>query len=439
MKVSKSVSIAPCSRPATWNSDDDLRKWIFAHYLVGAGTRTITTQSQADWVSDIQDALDYGIDGWQLNFPSFDGSQVTNVANFVAALDSMGSLVEDFRFFPSFDFNGDTTIIFSQMKDWYDLYYNHPNHFRINGYPLLTIWQGRDVGNGQFADAKQRLCQSKYPIKFIPYISTAVDLPTITSLFAAWPDMDGYNVWVARQETTDALAFNENAQTACSNSQILFIPAVSFSTCSLNKSAIYIERNGGQAVTDFMTPLIDGTLDTARVIIVDSWNDVGEDHHITPFTVPYSLPLGAGTSSLAYNHQGYTKLLQYYSEWWKTGTQPTITDDTLIIFHRKQLVDGGTPNYTRPYSPDEPTDTVYVTALLKEAGTVEVVSGALSTQTSAATAGVSHHEFNADDGTQIYRLKRSGSTVIDATSAETIDDPPTDDWSWSLYTEYTTV
>ena len=132
-------------------------------------------------------------------------------------------------------------------------------------------------------------------------------------------------------------------------------------------------------------------------------NDYNEGSLITSLLAQNLWPgmLNYGVPDYWQTQDGLLYVLRYYVQWYKTGVQPVITEDTLCLFNRTQTAaasaapaTGTGIGYVTGVS-GEPAglqDRVDVTALLTRAGFVRVTCGSYS-QSQFAPAGVSHLSF----------------------------------------------
>ncbi|MCU7873929.1 MAG: glycoside hydrolase family 71 protein [Candidatus Thiodiazotropha sp. (ex Lucinoma borealis)] len=415
------------------NNNNDTKKWAFAHYMAGLCTRQ-RNQTVDEWKLDILDAMECGIDGWQFNFGHYNGRFKRNIANYVIALKDLDIERKSFKFFPSFDCNRGRIPNENEIIEWFSEYYDHPNHFRLNGLPLLTVWQARDVGNSYFERIKYILRNMGMPITFIPWISTKPNLLMMSWLFNKWSSIDGFFPWVASQSSQDVNTFNKIASGLCKRYGKTLMAGHGYNALTINKAPRFVDKHAAEAITDQMMPLINGDFDDCRILNIASWNDFGEDHHITPHP-PWG-PAPVGSKHPVWCHIGYTAVIKYYLLWWKTGKQPIITNDTVAIFHLAQLAkEGSAPFPYNDYEPDKEQDLFYLTAILKEAGTIIVKSGNNKPVIFQAPSGISHWRTPSAQGKQIYSLQRKGTVVFEKTSNMQISSPLTSPWSWSRYSE----
>ena len=120
-----------------------------------------------------------------------------------------------------------------------------------------------------------------------------------------------------------------------------------------------------------------------------------------------------------------------------TSVSDYITDDQIVYWYRPSLKSAScdstdntakpanvnTGNYFQgiPNGADEVADSVFVVALLKDAGTVEVNSGG-NRKSFNAQAGASAFAVDMGTGQQSFSLTRGGETILSGTSLKDISD-----------------
>ena len=114
-----------------------------------------------------------------------------------------------------------------------------------------------------------------------------------------------------------------------------------------------------------------------------TWNDFVEGTYVSPIDDPAKYAgandLDAGTappSTLRFyhSHRGATELLAYFIQWYKTGHQPAIRNDTIYWAYRTQLAPDPTSATTiKQYGPV--ANVVYITANLTAPATLLVTFG----------------------------------------------------------------
>ena len=181
---------------------------------------------------------------------------------------------------------------------------------------------------------------------------------------------------------------------------------------------LYIEYNNSETYRKDWERLISNDVDWINVA---TWNDYSECTEISPST-------GIGTSLF--------ELTGYYASWFKTGVQPTIHKDRLILLHHGELTGANLAQLslsdlvsTEAAMPDRvtfriwgaPKDDLEVLAFLVAPGSVQINTG---TQT---------YQFNGVAGQNVFRVPvqpgqvnvtlTRGLTNVVATSATTVTMP----------------
>jgi hypothetical protein len=119
-----------------------------------------------------------------------------------------------------------------------------------------------------------------------------------------------------------------------------------------------------------------------------------------------------------HSHAGATAPLPYFINWYKTGVQPAITNDSIYWFYRTQSLNAnaGTPPVSASTNFGPMADVIYVTANLAAAATLKVTSGSqVSTFNLAAGSTDVQAPFSVGT-TPVFELDRSGAAVIPPTS-----------------------
>ena len=115
-----------------------------------------------------------------------------------------------------------------------------------------------------------------------------------------------------------------------------------------------------------------------------TWNDFVEGTYVSPIDDParYSgandLVAGAAPASTLHfyhSHRGATELLAYFIQWYKTGHQPAIQNDTIFWAYRTQLAPESA-TAIKQYGPV--ANIVYLTANLRAPATLHVSFGSIT-------------------------------------------------------------
>lgn len=176
-----------------------------------------------------------------------------------------------------------------------------------------------------------------------------------------------------------------------------------------------------------------------QFIEIITWNDYGESHYVGPESSPH---LDDGNSKWTNDmpHDGFLQMAKPYIAAFKAGSKTVenyIESDQLIYWYRPTLKSAScdstdtcnkpwlsstpNPNYFvgKPNGYDTMSDSIFVVALLKSAGTVTVTSGT-NTQSFTANAGANAFQVPMGIGKQSFSLSRSGQTVLSGDSLKEI-------------------
>jgi len=117
---------------------------------------------------------------------------------------------------------------------------------------------------------------------------------------------------------------------------------------------------------------------------VITWNDFIEGTYVSPIDDPNKYPganfldasgIPRDTRGYFHSHAGATALLRFFIEWYKTGKEPAITQDSVYYFYHTQSMksDAGTPQVAHKFGPV--ADTLYITANLTGPADLRVATG----------------------------------------------------------------
>jgi Glycosyl hydrolase family 71 len=180
------------------------------------------------------------------------------------------------------------------------------------------------------------------------------------------------------------------------------------------KDFAYWEAGNSAAFRDAWTSSIAGAADWIQLV---TWGDFSESSQIQPYT-DTTLATDIGT--------GYYNMNAYYASWFLTGTAPTLTDDVLFYFYRREALASPDPAQTTPTHAVGPagTDNIEVVGFLQAPGTLEITIGG-QTYTQDAPTGVTSFTVPLQTGTPQFGLTRNGTEVFSAAGTiEVVDALP---------------
>lgn len=307
---------------------------------------------------DIAKAMEAGIDGW-----CFDFSDITGVHFYRLNLMLEAALsYPTFKIIPMIDFVSATNGVNACASALAPIM-AHPSVYKHEGLPVLSAFGSDLTGVAFFTDLKNRLATvHSRPIAFIP---CGLD-PQITEFS---PISFGIGYWGGRSTATNGVGIG-NAINAAGKLSMIPVAPQDYRP----KDGIFDEAGNTDLWRQTWQIAQDVDADWVQVV---TWNDFSEHCTITP-------SIGQGET--------FIFLTQFYGHRFKTGAFPTITQDRLIVSHRKhahamvpsvQTLNAGLRGGSTPAR-----DTVEVLAFLTSAKTLTINVGG-TTYTESAPAGVS--------------------------------------------------
>ena len=167
------------------------------------------------------------------------------------------------------------------------------------------------------------------------------------------------------------------------------------------KSSNYWEAGNSAAFRNAWTSSIDGNADWVQLV---TWSDFSESSQVEPYT-DATLRRDIGT--------GFYDLNAYYSAWFLTGKQPTITHDVLYYFYRREPTNAASPAQSIPVQPvfSTPENDIELLAFLASPGRLKISIGAQSF-TQDAPAGITSFKVPLVPGTPTFSVSRQGAEAF---------------------------
>jgi glucan endo-1,3-alpha-glucosidase len=403
---------------------------VFAHNMLAFATYGATT---AGYEHDIRNAQAAGIDGFALNAGGWIANRQsyykTNATHMFAAANALGT---GFKLFFSID-----ECCGNQASDAIDMittFGNDPAYFKYHGKAVLSTFGAEHLGDPTFwwTNVLTPLTNAGHPVFFVPSVCTrpCTETPTsaeITSMESTWNGIsDGYLYWGIAGipdytssppllPSTDAFA-----SITAANNKIYIAPIAAQFWAAISPSAgrRYYEYSGGAGIQAMWNDVINTQKPQPQWVEIITWNDFSESYE-TPATSDAVYPWST-TPRIA-----FTPINAYYAQWYKTGVQPTISNDQLYYFYRThpKAATASADSYgpvTRFYGPV--ADDLYVTTFLTAAATLTVSSGGKISSYSL-NAGIANTSIPFTVGTQIFTLTRNGTTITSVRGEDIIADP----------------
>lgn len=167
------------------------------------------------------------------------------------------------------------------------------------------------------------------------------------------------------------------------------------------KGSIYWEAGNSATFRNSWMSAINGNADWVQLV---TWSDFSESSEIEPYT-DATLRRDIGT--------GFYNLNAFYSTWFLTGKQPTISHDVLYYFYRREVSSAASAAQSAPNKimNSAPEDNIELLAFLTAPGELKItIAGQSVTQN--APAGITSFKVPSSPGVPVFSLSRAGTPVI---------------------------
>jgi glucan endo-1,3-alpha-glucosidase len=437
------------------------QRLVFAHYMVTnqdyQGNTDPTQEAKiAAYEKEIQQAQAAGIDGFALNVGGWLNQNyyiIYSAQIFEAAV----RLNSGFKLMFSADMccgNG-----LGDVEDMVRRFANDPRYsqvyFKFNGEFVLTTFSGDNMGTSFWQQVRSDLATGGNPsttsepnalaevsgppsnapvnIFLVPAFFWGGEIPTLSSVqqgFSQWSStIDGSFYWgiagvPGSGGSLDQIPSSDDYASVVHSGGKLYMAPICLQFWGANADRYY-EYSGAAGMRKMWMDAINVSHPDWVEII--TWNDFIEGSYVSPIDDPNKYPFanfldttGVPSSTLGYfhSHQGATALLPYFIQWYKTGVQPTISNDSIYWFYRTQSMNfnAGTPAVSPGTNYGPMADVIYVTANLPAPAVLKVTSGS-QVSTFNLSAGSSDVQAPFTVGTTpTFELDRGGVAVIPATS-----------------------
>lgn len=401
---------------------------VFAHWHTPA--QPVNTLDA--YRAEVRKAQAMGVDGFAYNITPGSANWTNTYKAQVDMLYQAASEADDFYLFPSVD------MCCSNYRTWVDtamLYrYDDPVRLQVDGRPVGQTWTGQSQApsglSGDPATGWKQILDAyaarDKPIYFIPYFAPIGNITqqSVNAVYDRFPYTDGLYNFAAFAEGSDPLAgaryntyYNVAADARGRSAMAGAAPVFNRHSGT--------EQFGNRIIGDFQG--FHTWLETWKGIVreqprfveVVTWNDYLEGTYVGgPY--PGRLPPNQAGNDL--DHAAYRKLAEYYIDWYKTDTQPTLTSDTIAIAHRlhsKNAVASEDP-LPKPEGWEHVEDTLYGAVILKEPAQIRLESGDTS-RTFDVAAGVHEVSMPFAEGPQRIVLVRNDRNQLIAISSKPVD------------------
>jgi glucan endo-1,3-alpha-glucosidase len=433
------------------------QKMVFAHYMVTnqdyEGNTDPTQEAKiAAYEREIQQAQAAGIDGFALNVGGW-LNQSYYIVYAAQMFEAAVRLNTGFKLMFSADM-----CCGNAMADVEDMVRRFANdsrysqvYFKYNGKFVLTTFSGDAMGTSFWQQVKSDLASGGNPstatqsaalaeiagapsnapvnIFLVPAFFWGGELPNTAALqqgFGQWSStIDGSFYWgiagvPGSGGSLDQIPSSESYASVVHGGGKLYMAPICLQFWGANANR-YFEYGGASGMRKMWLDAINVTHPEWVEII--TWNDFIEGSYVSPIDDPNKYPFanfltttGVPSSTLGYfhSHQGATALLPYFIKWYKTGIQPTFSNDSVYWFYRTQSSSSnpGVPTVSAATNFGPVADVIYVTANLAAPAILKVTSGThVSTFNLPAGSSDVQAPFMVGS-TPVFEVDRNGSAAI---------------------------
>jgi glucan endo-1,3-alpha-glucosidase len=437
------------------------QKMVFAHYMVTnqdyQGNADPTQEAKITaYEREIQQAQAAGIDGFALDVGGW-LNQNYYIVYAAQMFEAAARLNTGFKLMFSADMCCGNAL--ADVEDMVRRFANDARYsqvyFKFNGKFVLTTFSGDAMGTAFWSQVKSDLASGANPstatesaalaevagvpgnapvnIFLVPAFFWGGELPNTAAVqqgFGQWnSSIDGAFYWgiagvPGSGGSFDQIPSSEAYAAVVHGGGKLYMAPICLQFWGANANRYY-EYGGAAGMRKMWMDAIN--VSHPEWVEIITWNDFIEGSYVSPIDDPNKYPFanflnttGVPSSTLGYfhGHQGATALLPYFIKWYKTGVQPTFSNDSIYWFYRTHSLNSnpGVPTVSAATNFGPVADVIYVTANLAAPATLKVTSGT-QVATFNLPAGSSDVQAPFTVGSApVFEVDRNGSAAIAPTS-----------------------
>ncbi|KAH7100577.1 glycosyl hydrolase family 71-domain-containing protein [Auriculariales sp. MPI-PUGE-AT-0066] len=375
-------------------------KQVFAHFMLGI----VASYTVADWEQDINQAKNIGIDGFALNSGT-DTYTRDQLHNAYQAAKNVGG----FKLFISFDFTSFSKDDVNGVAGYIKEFAGEEAQLKIGDKVFVSTFYG-DNFPFRAAEAAAGVPLFACPA-WGPEALASADADCGFQ-WNSWPSEN--NLPVDKPMTLDGDKWWETnlaGKPYMAGASPWFF--THFGTDTWNKNWIF---KSDTLWTDRWQQLLELAPQFIEII---TWNDYGESHYIGPLRdekpdVYAGGPTGAVKWTPGHDHSAWATVAAPYIAAYKQGaSSPIVSSDHLVYYYRQQSnsLQCSDPVPT-PTGASLMADSVFVTALLTEPGSIIITSGGNAPVSIDVDAGVHTVSAPMGVGKQSFQLVRGGNAIL---------------------------
>ncbi|KAI0648087.1 glycosyl hydrolase family 71-domain-containing protein [Trametes meyenii] len=456
--------------PITWKRQDaGVPKLVVAHHIVGL-TSSFTLDT---WKNDVALASSKGIDGFALNI----GADDFTFTQLGLASQGAAAANPNFKLFLSLDMGAiDAALGCSKaetaafIRNVTSSFITQPNQLQVNGKAFVSTFAGEACTFGQTDVPTGWNTQfTQHPdlvgkIHFVPsFFIDPAKYKTFTNVMdgafnfnGGWPvnfitnnaqSILGANFNSAHfspdQQNAIASQINglfdvaDNAQIAglaqVVNSAHTYMTAVApwFFTHLSSKNFIF-DTDNHLYVTRWQQVI--QNRDKIDIVELATWNDFGESHYLGP--IEGNPPDGSADYVNGFDHQGFLEITNHFATFFKTGTEPPITTDQLVMWARPHPANAAATadNLSAPRDFQLSQDQLWAVVLATAPGSLTLATSDTNKQTFDVQAGV--NKFNISltpNGFMSGTLTRDNAALIQLKPTDYTFNPAPTKFNYNIF------
>lgn len=441
------------------------QRTVFAHYMITnqdyqGDTDPTGELKVAAYEREIQQAQAAGIDGFALNCGGWFHESTNNyyyVRYSAQMFEAAVRLNSGFKLMFSADMTASNSM--TDVEDMMRRFCNDPRYstvyFQHNGKYVLSTFSGDNNGTAYWQQVKSDLATGANPYTPPTGFATASNAPlnielvtaffwggelpnqsSIQSGFSQWSSvLDGSFYWgiagtPGSGDAEDQIPSSESYASVVHAGGKIYMAPVCLQFWGANANRYY-EYSGYQGLRRMWMDAINVSHPDWVEII--TWNDFIEGSYVSPIDDPNKYQfanflgtIGVPDTTLGYfhSHYGATGLLPYFIQWYKTGVQPAITNDSIFWAYRTEPMsyNAGIPSVGNKYGPV--ADVVYVTCNLAAPAVLKVTSGSVVNTVNVPAGSTDVSVPFVAGTTPAFELDRNGSVVCSGTGTDQIQATP---------------
>ncbi len=394
-------------------------KKVFAHYMVCIPTYGGASKVE-DYQREIRAAQSAGIDGFALNCGGWTLREPHYKQRSLLIYQAAKELGTDFKLFISADYASGLTS--EETRDMVETFRTHPNQFRHEGKPVLSTFGG---GRTQTEFVRKAFTGDR-AICYVPfyYPTPAAEMPNQAQVEQVFrdhgADLDGFFHFGAAGTPAQITESNHRLAQKWLGAGKLFMAGITPYYRGLGGNYRVYDSRGVEGLARQWEGAI---RDKATWVELVTWNDWGEASYLAPFGSAYETHFWSGHWGPMLSHAALLDASRYYIEWYKSGKQSKISEDTLFYAYR--LHPKAVSADKLPGGANKLADEVFASLFLTAPARFTIHSGTTE-KSFDLPAGVNHLSMPFAPGTQRFVLTRGSETIIDKTGEQDIS--ATDAW-----------